>query len=57
MKSLGFYKLQNSVFVHPYPCYEIVTFLRNYFAVKTEVEYLEIEKLESQNKLLTHFFA
>ncbi|MFH0936681.1 MAG: hypothetical protein V1808_00080 [Candidatus Daviesbacteria bacterium] len=57
MKNLGFYKLQNSVFVHPYPCFEMVQYLRNYFGVKTEVEYLEVEKLESQNKLIAHFFT
>ena len=57
MKHLGFYKLQASVFVHPYPCYEIVTYLRDYFGVAAEVEYLEVNKLESQNKLLSHFFT
>lgn len=57
MKHLGFYKLQASVFVHPYPCYEIVKFLRDYFGVPSEVEYLEVEKLESQNKLIGYFFT
>lgn len=57
MKNLGFCKLQASVFIHPFPCYEIITFLREYFEVKTEVEYLEVDKLESQDKLLTHFFT
>ena len=57
MKRLGFYKLQASVFVYPYPCYEVVKFLRDYFGVSSEVEYLEVEKLESQNKLIGHFFT
>ncbi|MDO8570997.1 MAG: hypothetical protein Q7R97_05435 [Candidatus Daviesbacteria bacterium] len=57
MKKLGFYKLQNSVFVHPYPCFEIVQYLRNYFGVRAEVEYLEVEKLENQNKLIANFFT
>lgn len=57
MKNLGFYKLQASVFVHPYPCYEVVKFLRDYFGVASEVEYLEVEKLESQNKLIEYFFT
>lgn len=57
MKHLGFCKLQASVFVHPYPCYEIVNFLRDYFGVSSEVEYLEVEKLESQNKLVEYFFT
>lgn len=57
MKQLGFYKLQNSVFVHPYPCLEVVEFIREYFGVKAEVEYIEAENLESQNKLINHFFV
>ncbi|OGE27078.1 hypothetical protein A3H85_03975 [Candidatus Daviesbacteria bacterium RIFCSPLOWO2_02_FULL_40_8] len=57
MKRLGFYKLQASVFVHPYACYEVVTYLRDYFGVRTEVEYIESDKLESQNKLISHFFT
>lgn len=57
MKRLGFYRLQDSVFVHPYPCYEIVKFLREYFGVNSEVEYLEVEKLESQDKLIEYFFT
>lgn len=57
MKNVGFYKLQASVFVHPYPCYEVVKFLRDYFGVSSEVEYLEVQSLESQNKLIGHFFA
>ncbi|MBI2011762.1 hypothetical protein HYS91_03260 [Candidatus Daviesbacteria bacterium] len=57
MNNLGFYKLQKSVFVHPYPCYEIVIFLRNHFGVSNEVEYIEATNLESQDKLVKHFFT
>ena len=57
MRNLGFYKLQASVFVHPYPCYEVVQFLRDYFGVSNDVEYLEVDKLESQNKLIGFFFV
>lgn len=57
MKNLGFYKLQASVFVYPFPCYEVVKFLRDYFGVSSEVEYLEVESLESQDKLIGHFFT
>lgn len=57
MKNLGFYKLKGSVFVHPYPCYEVITFIREYFRVKDEVEYIEAERLENQNKLIEYFFV
>lgn len=57
IKNLGFYKLQASVFVYPYPCFEVVSFIRDFFGVSTEVEYLEAEKIESQNKLIGYFFT
>lgn len=57
MKGLGFLKLQHSVFVHPYPCYEIVHFLRDYLMVTSEVEYIEANSLESQDRLISYFFT
>src|SRR3989344_1903131 len=57
MKEIGFYKLQNSVFIHHYPCFEIVKYLRDYFGVAAEVEYIEANSLESQNKLISYFFT
>lgn len=57
MKEIGFYKLQNSVFVHPYPCFEVVKYLRDYFGVAAEVEYIEANSLESQNNLISYFFT
>jgi DNA-binding transcriptional regulator PaaX len=56
MKEMGFYKLQASVFIYPYPCYEVVEYLRNFLGVNSEVEYIEADKIESQNKLISHFF-
>ena len=53
MKQLGFYKLQNSVFVHPYPCLEIVEFIREYFGVKAEVEYIEADNMEKKIQTMT----
>lgn len=57
MKNLGFYKLQNSVFIYPYPCLEVVNYLRDYFGVKQEVLYIEASSLENQDQLLTYFFT
>jgi DNA-binding transcriptional regulator PaaX len=57
IKNLGFYKLQKSVFVTPYECLAVVSFLRDYFGVNGEVEYIEAEKLESQDILIKHFFT
>ncbi|MBI2593456.1 hypothetical protein HYW44_02330 [Candidatus Daviesbacteria bacterium] len=57
MQNLGFYKLQNSVFIYPYPCLEVVEFIRSYFGVKEEVTYLESNLLENQEKVISYFFT
>ncbi|MBI2011916.1 hypothetical protein HYS91_04060 [Candidatus Daviesbacteria bacterium] len=57
MKNLGFYKLQSSVFVHPFPCFEVLKFIRDYFGVSKEVEYMEVNSLESQDMLISYFFT
>lgn len=57
IKNLGFYKLQHSVFVYPFPCYEVVRFLREYFGVSAEVEYIEADRIESQDRIIEHFFT
>lgn len=57
MKNLGFYPLQQSVFVHPYPCLEEIHYLREFFGVRNRVEYMEVANLESQDKLLEYFFT
>lgn len=57
MKKLGLFKLQNSVFIYPYPCFEVVKFIRDYFQVGYEVEYMEVSNLESQDKLIAHFIG
>lgn len=57
MKQLGFYPLQQSVFVHPYPCFEEIHYLREYLGLNARVEYMEVANLESQDKLLEYFFT
>ena len=40
LKSLGFYKLQGSTWIYPYPCEDQVTFLREYYGVLNEILYI-----------------
>lgn len=47
LKSLGFYKLQESTWIYPYPCEDHVTFLREYYGVGNEVLYIVANKLEN----------
>ncbi|MEK7577469.1 MAG: CRISPR-associated endonuclease Cas2 [Patescibacteria group bacterium] len=53
--SLGFLKLQESVWVYPYPCEEQITFLREYYGVGSEVIYVVATKLEDDTPYREYF--
>lgn len=55
LRGLGFYKLQESVWLYPYPCEEQVTFLREYYGVGNEVLYVIATKLEDDAPYRTYF--
>lgn len=46
LRSLRFYKLQESVWIYPYPCEKQVTFLKEYYGVGNEVLYVVATTLE-----------
>jgi len=46
LKTLGFYQIQESVWIYPYPCEEQVSFLREYYGVGNEVLYVIATKME-----------
>lgn len=55
LKNLGFYQLQESVWLYPYPCESQVTFLREYYGVGNEVLYVVASKLEDDSPYRTYF--
>ena len=55
LKQLGLWKLQESVYVSPYPCFNEVEFLRELYGVSFTVQYLLVEKLEDDLYLRDHF--
>lgn len=55
LKSLGFLKLQESVWLYPYPCEVEVTFLREYYGVGNEVLYVVATRLEDDASHRTYF--
>lgn len=55
LKSLGFYQLQESVWLFPYPCEQQVTFLREFYGVGNEVLYVVATKLEDDAPYCTYF--
>lgn len=55
LKNLGFYQLQESVWLYPFPCEPQVTFLREYYNVGGEVVYVVASKLEDDSPYRTYF--
>lgn len=55
LKNLGFYQLQESVWLHPYPCEPQITFLREYYGVGNEVVYVVATTLEDDSPYRTYF--
>lgn len=56
LKELGFYQLQKSVWVHPYPCREEIELLREFFGLdKRNLRILDVEKIE-EDQFLRNIF-
>ncbi len=55
LKSLHFYPLQKSVWVHPFPCFDEIEFLRQIYGVGFDVSYVIAKKIEEEKKLLSFF--
>lgn len=55
LKRLGFFRLQNSVWVHPYDCEEIITLLKLDMRIRTEVLYIISDAIEYDRPLREHF--
>lgn len=55
LKILGLYRLQESVYVYPYPCFNEIEFLRQIYRVPFEVKYVVAERIEEQEDLSKHF--
>lgn len=55
LKVLHFYPLQKSVWVHPFPCFNEIEFLRQIYGVGFNVYYVIAKKIENEEKLLSFF--
>lgn len=55
LKTMGFYMLQKSVWVHPYPCFDEVEFLRQVYHVGVNVSYIVADSIEGATDLKIHF--
>lgn len=55
LEGLGLFRLQESVYVFPYPCFEEIEFLRQIYRIPFEVKYIVAERIESAEELKEHF--
>lgn len=55
LENLGFVKLQNSVWVHPYDCREVMVLLKSHFHIGKEVLYLTVDSIENDKWLREEF--
>lgn len=55
MKTLGFFSLQKSVFVYPYPCEKEIAFLRQMYKIGNEVSVFTAINLEEDEFLCRYF--
>ncbi|HEY4518285.1 MAG TPA: hypothetical protein VJG48_01510 [Candidatus Paceibacterota bacterium] len=54
--TLGFEKLQHSVWVHPYPCAEVISIIKRKYNLNREILYAEVDLLENDQWLRDVFF-
>lgn len=54
--NLGFFQLQESVFVYPFDCKEEIDFLKKIFYLKPYVQFLVADMIETEKDLMSHFF-
>ncbi|MEK7500873.1 MAG: CRISPR-associated endonuclease Cas2 [Patescibacteria group bacterium] len=55
LRQLGFYELQKSVFVHPYPCNDIFDFLVELYNIRKHVRFILAEDLDNSLDLRDRF--
>ena len=56
LSNIGFYRLQDSVWVYPYECEEILELLRAKYGVRYEALYIRAEKI-TNDRWLKHYFS
>lgn len=55
LEHLGFIRLQNSVWVYPYECREVIILLKSNFHIGKEVIYMTVDSIENDKWLKAEF--
>ncbi|MDO8552677.1 MAG: hypothetical protein Q7S01_04080 [bacterium] len=55
LRAIGFVRLQNSVWVYPYDCEDLITLLKADFHVGDDMLYMIVDAIERDEKMRIHF--
>jgi CRISPR-associated endonuclease Cas2 len=55
LRRIGFIRLQDSAWVYPHDCEELITLLKTEFKVGKDVLYMIVDKIENDKIIRTHF--
>ncbi len=55
LRELGFFQLQQSVWIHPFPCREIIEKVTSTFGIERYVSYIESPHLDNETALIQRF--
>ena len=55
LENVGFVKIQNSVWTYPYPCEELLIFLRKSLKLGRSILYMVVDEIEYDESLRRHF--
>lgn len=55
LKSIGFLAIQKSVYLIPYPCFEQIEFLREYYGIGNKLQYMLVYQIENDAAYKTYF--
>lgn len=55
LKDIGFYQIQKSVFLYPFPCEKEIELLGAYFHVRDHIVIMRVSSFEGEEKLKHHF--
>lgn len=57
LRSMGFYQLQKSVWIYPYPCKPEIDFISEHIRVSPYIRLVDVSGFEGSEDALKHFFT
>ncbi len=55
LEAIGFYAIQKSVYIFPYPCYSQIEFIRSYYGAGNHLQYMLVDAIENDEAYRTYF--